>query len=127
MCSDNVAGVEIEARTGRGLVYSLLNPAFGFFVWAGHFLLVYITEAVACQLGLEFRDERGHSVFLGMFAIITVLAAAVVLAHGLRRWKHRVEAGDDGFLIRITAGDDAVAALAILWQLFPLFMVPVCR
>jgi len=77
-------------------------------------------------LGLEFQDERVHSGFLTMLAIITLLAAAVVLSHGLRRWKHRDEAGDHGFLIRITAGDDAVAALAILWQLFPLFMLPVC-
>jgi len=53
MYSDNT-GVKIEAQTGRGVVYRLLDPAFGFFVWAGHFLVVYITEAVACQLGLEF-------------------------------------------------------------------------
>jgi hypothetical protein len=127
MSSDNIAGVETEVQTGRGVMHRLLDPAFGFFVWAGHLLVVYITEAVACQLGLEFRDARVHSAFVAMLAIATVLAAAVVLAHGFRRWKHRGEAGDSGFLIRIAAGDDAVAALAILWQLFPLFMDPICR
>jgi hypothetical protein len=127
MYFDNVAGVQSEAQPGRGVICRLLDPAFGFFVWAGHFLLVYITEAVACQLGLAFRDERVHSGLLTMLAIVTVLAAAVVLAHGFRRWKQRGQAGDRGFLIRLTVGDDALAALAILWQFLPLFMVPVCR
>ena len=37
------------------------------------------------------------------------------------------EMRDRGFLIRIAVGHDAVAALAILWQLVPIFMAPVCR
>jgi hypothetical protein len=58
---------------------------------------------------------------------ITVLAAAVVVLHAVKRYRQQPEMRDLGFLARIAVGHDAVAALAILWQLIPLTMVPLCR
>jgi hypothetical protein len=126
MCFDN-PGTQLERQTGRGVVHRLLDPVFGFFVWAGHFFVIYITEAIACQLAFAFRDERVHSGLLIVLAFITGLSAAVVMAHGFGRWKRRGEGGDHGFTVGITAGNDALAAVAILWQLFPIFTAPVCR
>ena len=31
---------------------TLLDPALGLFVWAAHFLVVYVVAAVACVLGV---------------------------------------------------------------------------
>jgi NO-binding membrane sensor protein with MHYT domain len=120
MRSDKLDDAEVEARTEGGVVYRLLDPAFGFFVWAIHFVAVYVTAAVACQLRLD-------GTFVIALVAVTLAAAAIVLAHAVKRYRQRGEVRDHGFLIRIAVGHDAVAALAILWQVFPLLMVPVCR
>ena len=122
MRSDKLDDAEVEARTEAGVVYRLLDPAFGFFVWAVHFVAVYVTAAVACQLRL-----RLDGTFVIALVAVTLAAAAIVLVHAVKRYRQRGEVRDHGFLIRIAVGHDAVAALAILWQLFPLLMVPVCR
>jgi hypothetical protein len=127
MPSDNVYDRGSEAQSRHGAMSRLLDAFFGFVVWAGHFLAIYIAEAVACQLGLGYRDRRVQSGFIGILAIATVLTAAVVLLHGFRRWRQRGEERAGAFLIQIAVGHDAVAAVAILWQLFAIFMVPICR
>jgi hypothetical protein len=110
---------EVEPRTEAGAVYRLLDSVFGFFVWAVHLVVIYVVEAVACQLG--------RTVFVVALVIVTLIAAALVLGHGAKRYGQRNETRDHGFLIRIAVGHDLLAALAILWQLFALLMVPVCR
>jgi hypothetical protein len=110
---------EVERRTETSSVFHLLDAAFGFFVWAVHLVVIYVVEAVACQLG--------RTAFAAALVIVTLIAAAVVLWHGAKRYGQRNETRDHGFLIRIAAGQDVLAALAILWQLFALLMVPVCR
>ncbi|MFP5246114.1 MAG: hypothetical protein ACLGH0_05425 [Thermoanaerobaculia bacterium] len=104
---------ELEAKS------RLLDPAFGFFVWAAHLVVIYVIEAVACQLG--------RTRFVPALVVVTFAAAAIVLLHGARRYRQRGEMRDYGFLIRIAIGHDALAALAILCQLFAILMVPVCR
>ena len=93
----------------------LLDAAFGFFVWAAHLIVIYVIEAVACQLG--------RTRFVPALVIVTLIAGAIVAAHAAKRYKQR----EHGFLIRLAIGHDALAALAILSQLFAILMVPVCR
>ena len=60
MSSPDVAAAGLEerqdARENTTGVGALLDTAFGYFVWAIHFLIVYVVEAVACQLGLGIAD-----------------------------------------------------------------------
>jgi hypothetical protein len=116
----------VEAPTQGGVVHRLLDPAFGFFVWAAHLLAIYIAQAVACVLGLGERSARVQSEFVAALVGITVLAAAIVVLHAVRRYRLEKTVRDRGFLIRIAVGHDAIATLAIVWQLFPLFLSPVC-
>jgi hypothetical protein len=109
----------VERRTETSSVLHLLDAAFGFFVWAVHLIVIYVVEAVACQLG--------RTAFVAALVLVTLIAAALVLWHGWKRYGQRHETRSHGFLIRIAIGQDALAALAILWQLFALLMVPVCR
>jgi hypothetical protein len=126
MRSDSAAHTEPEQREAVGLS-SLLDSVFGFAVWALHLLVVYVASAVACQLGLASQSGRVQSVVVGTLCTATLAAAALVVWHGIQRYRQRDRERERGFLARIAVGHDAVAALAILWQLMPLFMVPLCR
>lgn len=119
MRSDDADDAPLEPHAGPGSMRWLLDAVFGFFVWAVHLLVIYIWEAVACQLG--------RTTFVPGLVIATLIAAAIVITHGAKRYAQRHEAGGRVFLIRIAIGHDALAALAILWQFFAILMVPVCR
>lgn len=127
MRSDSLDDAATEPATGAGVVYRLLDPAFGFGVWALHLLVIYVSTAVACQVGLGARDATVQSRVVMTLIAVTLLAAAVVVVHAVKRYRQQPEVRDHGFLVRIAVGHDAVAALAILWQLMPLMMVPLCR
>ena len=127
MRSDKVDDAATEPATGVGVVFRLLDPAFGFGVWVLHLLVIYVSTAVACQLGLGARDAAVRSGVVMTLIAVTLLAAAVVAVHAVTRYRQQPAMRDHGFLARIAVGHDAVAALAILWQLVPLTMVPLCR
>jgi len=127
MDSDRVDDAAVEPLTEMGVVYRLLDPVFGFGVWAAHLLVVYVSTAVMCQLGLGSRAATAQSTVVISLSLVTVLAAAVVVRHAVKRYRQREHMSDHGFLVRIAVGHDAVAALAIVWQLMPLWMVPLCR
>lgn len=104
----------------------LLDTMFGFFVWAAHFLAVYITTAVSCQLGLGAARAAVRTSFLTGLVLITVVAAAIVVLHAVRRYRQSRDASDKRFRLSMTIGCDAMAALAITWQLFAILMMPPC-
>jgi hypothetical protein len=117
---------EVEPRTETGTLRRLLDPAFGHFVWAAHFLAVYIGAAVACVLGLGAAGEGARTTFLTVLVVLTVMAAAVVLAHAV--WRHRQyrDLPDHRFRRVVTLGNAGIATVGIVWQLFPILLVPVC-
>jgi hypothetical protein len=127
MRSDSRDEAALEAPTQTGGVHRLLDSVFGFGVWAAHLLIVYVSTAVACQLGLGSRTGNVQSHVVMILSVATVGAAAVVVWHAVRRHHQQSEMDDRGFLARMAVGQDAIAVLAILWQLMPLSMVPVCR
>jgi hypothetical protein len=104
----------------------LLDSAFGFFVWAIHLLSVYVAEALACQLGLGVAGPGTQATFIALLALVTIAASAVVVLHGFRRYRQQHGVQKQRFRMSVTVGADAIAALGILWQLFALFLVPVC-
>jgi hypothetical protein len=117
---------DVEPHTKMGTVRRLLDPSFGLFVWAAHFLAVYIGAAVACVLGLGTAGERLQTTFLTVLVILTVLAAAVVVGHAI--WRHRQyrDLPDHQFRMMVTIGNAGIATVGIVWQLFPILLVPVC-
>lgn len=117
---------EVEPRTGTGTLRRLLDPAFGHFVWAAHFLAVYIGAAVACVLGLGAAGEGARTTFLAVLAALTVVAVLVVLAHGAWRYRQYRGLPDRRFRMAVTIGNDGIATVGIVWQLFPILLVPVC-
>jgi hypothetical protein len=60
---------QVEPRTKTGTLRRLLDPAFGLFVWAAHFLVVYVGAAVACVLGLGTADEGTRTTFLTVLVV----------------------------------------------------------
>jgi hypothetical protein len=127
MCSGRQATPLETAETKTRAVYRLLDVAFGFGVWAVHLVIVYTSSAVACQLGLGSRAPNAQSRVVAILIAITFMAAALVIVHGVKRYRRRGDVAVRGFLARLAVGDDALAVVAILWQLVPITMVPLCR
>lgn len=136
MSSPDVPAARVEAReereqrrpareVGAGL-RGLLDVAFGLFVWAAHFLVIYIATAVSCQLGLGAAAAGARTTFLTVLALVTLAAAAVVVLHALRRWRQQRDLPVRRARMTITVGNDAIAAVAILWQLLAISLVPLC-
>lgn len=126
MSSRNAAVAPKNTRERKPGVQALLDAAFGFFLWAGHFLVVYIATAVACQLGLGTAGSGTRTTFLASLALVTVAAAAVVAFHAVRRYRQLRDQPDRHFRMSITIGNDAVATVAIAWQLLAVTLVPLC-
>jgi hypothetical protein len=120
--TDNVALVESKPET----VTSLLDPAFGFFVWAVHFLVIYIATAVACSLQFVTASARTHSIFVVSLVLVTVAAMAISALHLYRRFADQRGKPALRFRMVLTLGCDAVAIVAIAWQLFAVLLVPLC-
>jgi hypothetical protein len=104
----------------------LLDPAFGFLVWAAHFLAVYVATALACVLGLGAAGTGARSSFVTTFAVATLAAVAATMLHALRRYRQQRAHPDLHFRMSVTIGCDAIASVAIAWQLFPILLVPAC-
>ena len=117
----------VETPSEAGVIYRLLGPVFGLFIWAMHFLAIYAATAIACVLGLGASDVGVRSTFTATLVAVTVAAAAGVGLHALTWSRRQEKIPDRRFLMEITLGLDAIAVLGILWQLFPILMVPVCR
>jgi hypothetical protein len=117
---------ETEPQTKVGILFGLLDPVFGFFLWAAHFLIVYIAAAVACALGLGAASADTRTIFLTALVLVTLVAAAVLALHGVLRYRQLRGLPKERFRMSVAIGGDAVAAVAVLWQLFPLGMVPLC-
>jgi hypothetical protein len=113
--------------SGAGALSRLLDLAFGLFIWAIHFLVVYVGAAVACVLGVGTRNADARSTVVAALVAVTLLAAAIVVWHAVRTYRRTEPVPDPRFVVGTTVGLDALSALAILWQLFPILMVPLCR
>jgi FlaA1/EpsC-like NDP-sugar epimerase len=117
---------EVEPYADTSILFRLLDPAFGFFVWAAHFLVVYIATALACVLGLGTANQGSRMMFLTVLVIVTAVAALILAGHAVWRYGQQRRETKLQFRMAVTIGCDAIAALAVLWQLIPLLLVPLC-
>ena len=121
-------GRETRADAGptEGTVGPLLDGAFGFFAWIAHLVAIYVVEALACGLGLVRADGGTRTALVAALVAATLVAAAVVALHAVRRWRRQRERQELRFRMSFTIGCDAIAAVAIVWQLLALALVPAC-
>ena len=119
-------GAEADPRAKMGTLYGLLDPALGHFVWAVHFLVVYIATAVACVLGLGAASAAARTAFLTALAVATLATAALLVGHALRRYRQQRGVAEQHFRMAVTIGNDAIATVGVLLQFFPILLVPVC-
>jgi hypothetical protein len=117
---------EVEPYSDAGVLFRLLDPAFGLFVWAAHFLVIYIATALACVLGLGTASQGSQMMFLTVLLVVTAVAALILVGHAVWRYGQQRRETMLRFRMTITIGCDAVAALAVLWQLIPILLVPLC-
>src|SRR5690242_15567563 len=110
-------------RPTENSVAPLLDGAFGFFVWAIHLLAIYIATALACVLGLGTAAASTRTGFLAMLGLVTLVAAAIVLLHAVRRYRQQRDIPDQRFRMSVTVGCDAIATVAIVWQLLAIGLV----
>ena len=119
-------------RTDRPLhgsesVARVLDPAFGLLVWAVHLLAVYIAAALACQLGAGNAGPGTRTLLLSALVAVTLIADVAVLLHAARRRRQARAQDLTDFRLSLTLGLDALAAISIAWQLFPILLAPLCR
>ena len=113
----------VEAGPSREGLPRLLDLAFGFFIWAAHFLIVYVGTAVSCALE---PTAAGGLTLTAALVLTTIVAAAIVVLHAVRRYSQQHELTERHFPMSVTIGCDAIALVGIVWQLFPIFLVPAC-
>ena len=65
---------------------------------------------------LKVNDQEGNPIEI----------AAVVVWHALRRYRQQRDRPDRRFRMTVTIGNDAVATIAIAWQIFAISLVPLC-
>jgi hypothetical protein len=115
-----------HARPPRGPVATLLDSAFGLFVWAAHLLTIYITTAIACQVGLGDATSRARATFVTILVVITLATLALVGLHARRRYLAQRGVAERQLRMAVTIGSDAIASIAIAWQLLAVLLVPLC-
>ena len=116
----------LTAMPERGAVSRILDTVVGFFVWAAHLLTVYIAQALACALGWVGLRGQGSGRLLAPLIAVTLVAAAAVVLHAVKRWRERDTPGTSHFGAALTVGCDAIATLAIVWQGFAFALMPPC-
>jgi hypothetical protein len=114
------------ALSARGPVAMLLDPAFGFFIWAAHLLAIYVATATACQLGLGASTGRARWTFVAVLVVITLAALTSVAVHARRRYRVHRPVAQRHLRMVVTVGSDAIAGVAIAWQLLAILLVPLC-
>lgn len=119
-------GTRQVTRQGRAGVGALLDTSFGFFVWAAHLLTVYIATAVSCQLGLGAAMAGARTGFVSVLVLVTVVMAGVVVLHAAGRYRQQRDVPGQRFRMTVTIGNDAVATVAIAWQLLAIALLPLC-
>jgi len=112
---------------GTETIGPLLDATFGLFVWAAHFLVIYTVTATACQTSLRYSARDGRSSLTIALALVTLATAALVALHAFSRWRRFQEDQGRQFRLWVTIGSSVIATVAIVWQLFALWLVPVCR
>lgn len=104
-----------------------LRPALGLMVWAAHFGVMYATHALACERGLAASRVLGLPFVQAAAAVATVGALGLLLLLA-RRLPLTADGGEEepGFLRWLAAAACVLAAIAIVFQAMPAFVLAAC-
>ena len=124
---------------------SLFTLIAGPLVWVAHFLIIYITTAIACAHGF-FNDEVfGVRIVPLVGGIVTAVAVVLILDAGWlswRRWRGRPADGAPESLPPLDSNDirsrrrfmayaglllSGAALIATIWEALPVFFFASCR
>lgn len=111
----------------------VLGAIAGLIIWAVHFGVVYVANAIACERGLAGRSLLGQPLVPVMVLAATTVALGILGLIGLRAWRrldHGLagEDGEDGtrFTAWLTTAITALSALAVLWEGLTVLFVRPC-
>ncbi len=109
-------------------------------VWAAHFLIIYVFQAVMCHFRLAGATLFGLDLVRLGIALVTVAALGLigwVLLTAWERWRSipASESSDPGhaeetrsrFLAFATWSLAALSLVTVVWQTLPALLLPVCR
>lgn len=114
---------------------TILYLTGGLVIWAVRFLAVYSFTAIACSRGWDAEVVQGIGLVplgIGIATAAAVAASAVLLlgaAWRLRKMRSVLggEAENRRFVQYSAGGIAALAILSILWEVVPLYFIPICR
>jgi uncharacterized membrane protein YhaH (DUF805 family) len=124
---------------------SLFSLIVGPMVWAAHFLIVYITAAIACAHGFFDDEILGIRIVQLIGGGATLVALALILDSlvlSWRRWRGRPSDGEPTPLPPHDSSDvtsrrrfmayasillSGIALIATVWQSLPLVFFASCR
>ena len=130
------SGVDVAASTWGGTLIARRTSAYGLDLEPAslpHDLVVEVwTSPVAASTpallaavaGLRERAPEAHRSLLGRLGEAAERAATAL--RGAQTLDLIHELTEQRFPMLVTIGCDAIALVAIVWQLFPIFLVPAC-
>lgn len=100
-------------------------------VWAAYFAFVYLFNALVCARNLDHLQLLGFGIVPLTIAVVTVMAAAFVLALLINAVRSRNDGNEhrnssSSFLRYLTVAAALFSILAIGWGGLPALLVPPC-
>lgn len=105
----------------------------GLVVWAAHFTAIYGLNAVVCARGFAAASIIALPVVPLGVTILTLLAVAGLAGPAYLAWVGRHPSMPDGsgpevarFVRQMTILVSAIAAVGVIWEAVPAFLIPPC-
>lgn len=105
-------------RTQDRLLRKMMVAVAPLLVWAAHFFFCYAWTAAACQRGGD------PAIVLGVASVLAVGAAALLMAHALRRLCRAPQ--PVRLIVWVHFASAALALAAIVWTCVPMLMLDMC-
>ena len=119
--------------TGTHFIRESLFVLSGLLIWAAHFTVVYVFNALACARHFAEAQVFGLGILPAAIGAITLIAlgsiAAVLVTARLRRSFDQELARDpriSGFMRYLMFAVAGLAALSIVWTGLPVLFIPPC-
>jgi hypothetical protein len=113
--------VSREAHSGR-FTSTTLRMFSGVIIWAAHFTVIYGFTALACARGFAELQWLGVGIVPWTVGGATLIAVTATLVMGVPA----ARAARASFENWMTAGVAGLALIAIVWETWPVIMVPTC-
>jgi len=102
----------------------------GVLIWGAHFGIVYIFTALACARRFQDLSWLGIGIVSWTVAIASMAAVAGILLILVPAWRNLYrrspQSATPAFIDWMTVAFGGLALLAIVWEAFPVILVPIC-